>query len=282
MNDYEITPRNDAAFKLIFTRPGHERILIHFLNCAIKSDSPITSVELLNTEMSMSHVADKTSRLDIRATTQNGTKIDVEMQVGRANNMIARSLHYWCLLYEKDFKEGDDYDRLTRSVCINILNFNLFNDENFWHVGRLVDELHHVRMSDLIEIQFLELNKLKKFDEDSPITYWIEFFKDPYSDASQKLYTLVPELNEAKNVFEMVKADPQTRELIQERVNSNRDYISRINYAMNEARTEEHAKAEEEKRQAAKKLLTMGLSEEQISAAIGLNIEEIMSLKNDN
>ncbi len=65
------------------------------------------------------------------------------------------------------------------------------------------------RITDLPEIRFVELNKMRKFDKESPITFRIEFFKNPYSEACKELYKVVPELKEAKEVFEQAKADPK-------------------------------------------------------------------------
>ena len=48
--DY-VTPQNDVVFKMIFADPKHDKVLLHFLNCAIESKSPITKVKILNSEI---------------------------------------------------------------------------------------------------------------------------------------------------------------------------------------------------------------------------------------
>ena len=75
---------------------------------------------------------------------------------------------------------------------------------------------------------------MRQFDKKSPITFWIEFFKDPYSDTCKELYKMVPELNEAKNMMEKAKADPKKRQLIEERENAARNYASAIADAKSE------------------------------------------------
>lgn len=57
-------------------------------------------------------------------------------------------------------------------------------------------------------------DKMRKFDKESPITFWIEFFKNPYSEICRELYKFVPELKEAKELFEKAKADPKKRRLL--------------------------------------------------------------------
>ena len=36
---------------------------------------------------------------------------------------------------------------------------------------------------------------------DSPITFWVEFFKNPYSEKVRKLCEYVPEIKEAETLF---------------------------------------------------------------------------------
>ena len=81
----KMSATRDVMFKIILGDPRHSRLLIHFLNSAVKSDSPIESVEILNTELTREYVSQKGSRLDIKAKTKSGELINVEMQCGREN-----------------------------------------------------------------------------------------------------------------------------------------------------------------------------------------------------
>ena len=276
------------AFKIIFTRPGHERILIHFLNCAIKSSTPIKKVTLLDREITPEQVGTKGGRIDVLAETERGEKIDVEVQVGREEFMVKRSLYYWSRNYTNKFKEGDPYEDLKRTVCINILNYNLFDDDEFWGVGKLYDTRRGKNMTEDLEIQFIELNKMKHFDKKSPITFWMEFFKNPYSEASQQLYELVPEIDEAKAVFDRAIADDETRKMILFREDAKRNYNSAIAGAVKKGEKLGMAKgeklgiekgAQQAKIETAMNLLKMGLSDEQIVTATGLTIENVRALQ---
>lgn len=122
-------------------------------------------------------------------------------------------------------------------------------------------------------------DKMRKFDKESPITFWIEFFKNPYSEICRELYKFVPELKEAKELFEKAKADPKKRRLLEEREDAARNYASDISSAHNEGREEERAKAMAEKRESAIKLLKMGLLVDQVGEALGLSIEEVSEIK---
>ena len=54
--------------------------------------------------------------------------------------MIKRSLYYWSKMYEEQLNEGDDYSKLERTICINILNFK-YLDNNRFHNGYRLKEI---------------------------------------------------------------------------------------------------------------------------------------------
>ena len=292
-----ITAQNDAVFKMIFTDPKHKRVLIHFLNSAINSGDPITDVEILNGELTKEHISQKGSRLDIRARTNRNEIVNIEMQVGTDVNMIGRTLFYWSRLFAGELKISEDYGQLYRTISINILNFKLFkNDARYWRRCYLADEETHEKITDLLEIQFVELDKLKKFTKESPLTFWIEFFRDPYSESAKELYKFVPELQEAKEVLEASKSDPEKRQLIIEREEATRNYNNAIKTAETRGRAEgrEEGRAEGEKVglekglvegekkakiESARKMLIDGLPIDMVAKYSGLSIEEVESLK---
>ena len=292
--DY-VTPQNDVIFKMIFADPKHERVLLHFLNSTIESKSPITKVKVLNSEITAEHILQKGSRLDIQAETSNNELIDIEMQVGIDHNMIGRTLFYWSRLFSGELKVSDHYGKLRRTISINILNFKLFKkDERYWRKCHITDDENKEIVTDLLELQFVELNKLKKFTKESPLTFWIEFFKNPYSEQCKELYKFVPELKEASDIFEAAKADPAKRRLIQEREDAVRNYNNAISVAVEEEREKAEKKlaeelekaerkAESEKRAEkiamAKKMLSDGLNAELVAKYSGLSIEDILKFQ---
>ncbi|MDR0691191.1 MAG: Rpn family recombination-promoting nuclease/putative transposase [Streptococcaceae bacterium] len=45
--------------------------------------------------------------------------------------MRERSLFYWSEVFYKQLDKGEAYDLLRKTICINILEFKLINDEKF-------------------------------------------------------------------------------------------------------------------------------------------------------
>jgi predicted transposase/invertase (TIGR01784 family) len=297
INIAELPPTNYVLFKILLGDPKHSRLLIHFLNAAIKSESPITSVEILDSELPKEYFSQKGSRLDIRARTQNNEIVNVEMQCGTEIHMVARALFYWSKLFSGQLEVSEKYHKLKKTVSITILDFRLFrDDERYWRKGHLIDDETGKPLTDLLEMQFIELNKMRQFDKDSPITFWVEFFKDPYSERVKALCDYVPEIQEAKEMFEKAKADPKVREMIYAREKALRDYTNDIACARDEGEEEGIAKglaegiakgiteglAEGELKKARETALSMlsdGLSVDVISKYTKLPIEEIKILQ---
>jgi predicted transposase/invertase (TIGR01784 family) len=113
-------------------------------------------------------------------------------------------------------------------------------------------------------------------EEESPITFWIEFFKDPYSERISSLCEFVPEIREAKSIFEKAKSDPEAQELIRIREKATRDYVSDIATAKDEG---EALGLERGKRETALSMLSDGMPIETVSKYTGLSVEAIHDLQ---
>ena len=289
------TPKSDIIFKILFGDQKHPRLLIHLLNSIIKDPKPITSVEIKQTELTPEFVGQRGVRLDVLAKTSDGKLINVEIQKHNEHNMIQRSLFHCAKIFSGQAVVSEKYEDLKRTICINIMNFKLFDDARYWRRDWLSDSETHERLTDLLEIHFLELPKIRQVPADSPMLFWMEFINDPFSDKIQDMYALEEIYSEAKLAYEKTIADPSVRELLRIREKADMDYKDAMarNYEKGEkigiekgiekGRAEERAKAEAEKHaekiETAKRLLSIGLSVEQIASATGLPAATIESLR---
>ena len=119
-----LSPKVDFVFKRIFGNENNPRILISFLNAVIKPKDLIQSVQIMNNDIDKESIEDKFSRLDIKAKTNKNELINIEIQIKDEHNMVKRSLYYWSKMFEGQLTEGQNYDKLAKTICINILNFN--------------------------------------------------------------------------------------------------------------------------------------------------------------
>ena len=227
-----LNPKIDFVFKKIFGSEEHPEILISFLNAVLKPKKPIVSVEIKNSDLEKEYIEDKFSRLDVKALTSNKEIINIEIQLKNEYNMIQRNLYYWSKLYEEQLSEGDRYDKLSRTVCINILDFKYLKNDRFHNGYRLKEIETNEELTDLQEIHFIEIPKLKRFESTEEIVDllegWVEFLRDPESEVIRKLEMSNKEIREAKDELYRLSRNSKERELSYLREKSLRDEISAL------------------------------------------------------
>lgn len=268
-----LNPKIDFVFKKIFGSEEHPEILISFLNAVLKPQKPIVSVEIKNSDLEKEYIEDKFSRLDVKALTSNKEIINIEIQLKNEYNMIQRSLYYWSKLYEEQLSEGDRYDKLSRTVCINILDFKYLKNDRFHNGYRLKEIETNEELTDIEEIHFIEIPKLKKLNSEEEVVdmleAWVEFLRDPESEVVRKLEMSNSEIREAKDKLYKLSMDEKERELYFLREKSIKDEISAL------------ANAEEKGIQIGiEQGIKQGIQREKIETvlrlySLGLNVEQI-------
>lgn len=283
---YLLSPKVDFVFKRIFGNEKHPNILISFLNAVMKPIDPIKSVQIRNSDIEKEHIEDKYSRLDIKAVTNKGEYINIEIQVKNEYNMIKRSLYYWSKMFENQIVEGDNYDKLSKTVCINILDFKYLKNDNFHNTYRLKEINTNEELTDTMELHFIEIPKLRKIDNTEEISdmleAWVAFIQSPDSEVVEKLEMSKKEIKEAKSELLRMSVDSKERYMYEKRKESILEKISLIESA--EQKGIEKGKKEGENRKTieiAKKLIVNGLDDELIKNSTGLSIEEINILRNE-
>ena len=274
-----LNPKIDFVFKKIFGSEKHPGVLISFLNAVLKPKNNITDVEIKNTDIDKSYIEDKFSRLDVKAVTSKNEIINIEIQLKNEYNMIQRSLYYWSKLYEEQLEEGDRYDKLCRTVCINILDFKYLKNDRFHNGYRLKEIETNEELTDLEEIHFIEIQKIKKINSEKDIVDvlegWVEFLRDPESEVVRKLEMTNKEIREAKDELYRLSMDEKERALYFIREKSIRDEISALANAEEKGMERGIKKGERNKAiEIAKSLLDV-LDIETISIKTGLSIKEI-------
>lgn len=276
-------PSIDFVFKKLFGSEESKESLISLLNAIIKSDSPIQDVKILNNDLDKEHNNDKFSRLDIKAKTNNGELINIEIQVKNEYNMIQRTLYYWSRIYTDQLSSTKDYSELSRTICINILNFKLLDNDRYHNTYRLKEITTNEELTDIQEIHFIELPKSKHVDKNEvnnidSLLKWIEFIKEPESETVKILETTDEILRNAKAQLYKISLDKDSIIRYREFEKRMYDETSALNSAKREGKEEGLKEGElKAKRNLAKSLLDV-LDIETISKKTGLSIEEIKRL----
>ena len=165
---------NDVVFKAVFG--SDKKILMGFLNqvlgLSIKSPEDIT---VLNPEIPTDYADWKQSRLDIRAKT-NDEQVNIEMQVESMDYYAERTIIYQSKMITDDMKKGVNYDKLKKTISINLLDYNMFDTEDYYSCFLPIEEKRHEVLSDKWQIVFFELNKIGK-TEPTEQKQWLRLLK---------------------------------------------------------------------------------------------------------
>ena len=278
-----LNPQIDFVFKKIFGTEKNKPILINFLNAVIKPITPIKDVEIKNNDIDKDFIEDKFSRLDVKATTSNKEHINIEIQVKNEYNMIQRTLYYWSKMYSEQIQNRDNYSKLERTVCINILNFKYLKNDKYHNAYRLKEITSNEELTDLQEIHFIELPKFneignKEYVENvekmDALEKWLEFLVEPESNTVRQLELSNEEIKLAKSELYRLSMDSKEREQYNMREKAIYDRISALENA--EAKGKRESKLE-----VVKESLSQGLEISLISKITGLSEEEILKIKKD-
>ena len=173
-------------------------------------------------------------------------------------------------------EQSYNYRKLSRTVCINILNYNYLDNDRFHNTYRLKEIETNEELTDICEIHFIEIPKLRHLDlkdEADMLEVWVEFLRDPESEVIRNVETTNQDIKKAKDKLYKLSQSKEDRELYFLREKSIRDEISALSKAKEEG-------IEQGILEIAKNLLDI-LDDNTISEKTGLSLEEVRQLRND-
>ncbi|EGK12292.1 Rpn family recombination-promoting nuclease/putative transposase [Kroppenstedtia eburnea] len=270
-----LDPKVDFVFKRIFGSEANKDVLLAFLNETFKASRSelLKEITLVNPYIDKNAVHDKQSILDIRAVTEDGKQINIEIQLFNRHDIEKRTLYYWSKLYEEQLGEGHNYRDLKKTITINIINFRYLPGESYHHVFHLREDHSGIVLTDDLEIHFMELPKLEEepFDMGGGLVKWLLFLKGLDKSKWEEIAVDQPELRKAMTTLEFLSQDREARYLYEMRRKALLDERSMMEGAREEGMAEGKA-------QVAKNLLQMGMEIASIAKATGLTEAEIRKL----
>jgi predicted transposase/invertase (TIGR01784 family) len=289
--------KNDFVFHKLFGEIKNKDILISFLNAVLELENSkkLDDIEIIDgTELKRDSLADKLGILDIRAKTVQGEQINIEVQLVNQNNMDKRTLFYWSKMFTEQLKEGQPYNDLKKTIAINILDFNFIEVEKFSTVFHLwEDKNKFCKLTDVLEIRFLELPKFRKKQPDlsNPLERWMVFIEGSPQEVLEMAKEAEPAIAKAEEILAQLGSFDEVRRYYEAREKAIHDEISRITGAKAEGREEGIALGiaqgieqgivrgqRETSMQIAKSLLGI-LDVQTISDKTGLSLKEVEELK---
>lgn len=274
---------SDQVFYWVYGMDTEEskRALIALLNVVLdRKDDPIIEVRLLNPVQKGFVIGDKPTVMDIKCETSSGELIDVEMQNGRLPFYPERSLFYGGKMVNSALEEGEDYDKMKKSIVISFIDGVIFPQVQCLHTEFLMQEKQaHFTLTDKLSIHFLELGKIDGKKDPADMTpleclcAYIRFAGDGTREdyVNKLLETGEEAVNMSEYVFKKLTEDDIAREMLERQIKAEHDNATWLKYAKEDGY--ETAMIE-----IAQKMKRAGKPLEEIKAFTGLEAETIEKL----
>lgn len=270
----KLSMTNDFVFKRIFAKRGNEEFLKEFLSNLLNLD--IKGIEISQDVMLAKKVKeDKYGVLDIKAKLNDNIEVDIEMQVVDYGNIIERTTFYSSKMIASQLKLKEEYKEIRPVIIVAILNFDLFEFEEYITKAVTVADKHRDKIiNKLITHYYIELPKFrnKKVSLDNKVNQWLTFIDSKDEGRIGEAMSKNENLKKANEELEVLSADEEARELAEFRESSLREMASAIRYGQDKGKTEGR---NERNIEIAKSMLKENIDINVISKVTGLSKDEI-------
>ena len=273
----------DFGFKRIFGTKPNKDLLINFLNSLFDGFQVIKDVKYLNSEHVDDVFAVRKALFDVYCENERGEKFIVEMQNAYQKYFKDRSLFYSTFPIREQAPKGAEWNfKLEHVYTVALLNFDLeeeaFDKNDINHDVGLLDKKTLKVFNDKLSFKYVEIAKFNKTEDELDTLYdkWLYVLKnlsrldERPAALKEKVFTKLFE--EA----EIAKFTPAELKEYEDSLKAYRDVKNSIDTALEKGREEG---MEKEKLATARRLLSMGLSDEQVSTATELPLEEIQKMR---
>ena len=277
-----LNPTNDYVFGRIFGYKGNENITKGLLESI--TNEKYKSLEIASSVPTIKELQDdKMGILDIKATADNNSIFNIEMQVAKNQNIANRILWYWSNLYSNSINnKGEDYIKTKKAIAILIADFDLSNLTKIpkfhtsWHIRE--DEFSEIILTEKLELHIIELKKLEVNNnqkvKQKKLTKWLRFILNPNEKGDLNMEE-DENIKAARKVLEQISQDEKERE----KARLMDKYVREMNSSRNEGYAEGKAEGKASERiKIAKIMLKEGSDISFIVKCTGLAEEEVKKL----
>ena len=294
MGDKREYIRFDWAIKRILRDKANKEVLEGLIQVLIKE--PVTITEILESENNKDRREDKGNRVDVKAKTEKGEIIIVEVQLTKERDFFKRILFGSFTAINDQIGSGQDYEVIKKVYSVNILYYNFGSGDDYAFHGvttfrGMTNENAVLEFNNKNEREYMDSERRRitspdevfpeyyllivdRFNEvaRTPIEEWMAYLKD----GAIREDTTVPGLQEARRKLEyMSMTDEERREY--------RDYMVSVHAAKDaietakaDGRAEGRAEGEQAKAiDTARSMNADGMTVELIAKYTGLTPEEI-------
>ena len=271
-----LKPTNDFVFKKLFGQEKNLGLLKDLLQ-SILTDIQIKKIEIdKDITLDRRLIDDKYGVLDILATINDGTKINIEMQVDDNKNTIDRSLFYGTGIYHESLKSGQDYIENPPLISIWITNYNIFNEGPFHERAMLRRDYEYILLTKSLELHYIQLPKFKEKCKriSNKLEEWLTFIIN--ENVEEIKMSENENIRKAQEELEYLTGDAERRRRAFLIEKGRRDREAAIAGATRRGKEEG---IKENKIETAKKMLAKNINIDLISEITGFTKEEITNIK---
>lgn len=280
-----MNPKIDFVFKLLFGNEKDTSFLISFLNASLDLTGrrTIKSVIIKSPVNDRQTEEDKLSIMDVKAETNDETVINIEIQLRDQHNMRQRTLYHLSKMIAERLNKGEDYQDISKTVTINILDFDLLGEETRFHNKfRFLETETYKELTDAGEIHFMELPVLRRYIEQNKediteiigkekLLDWLLFIDNPDSEYAKLAESSDETIGRAKDMLKTLSADEKLREEYLAREKAIMDHYASLKAAEKYGRDERNMEI-------ATQMLKDGMNIEMVCKYTGVSSEKLGKL----
>jgi predicted transposase/invertase (TIGR01784 family) len=295
----KINPKIDLVFKKLFGAEENKDILMSLINAILPINQQISKITLKNPYNVSDYAEGKLSILDIKAEDEQGRLFNIEMQIRGSKFYGKRALFYWAKMFgsQLDYalEESQDndntlevgYSDLKKCIVISLMDFNFFDDKNYYRFYTLKDGKTNEQHKDLdyLDLYFIELKKYRGKLQNLKTTLerWIIFLNNANKYDNNNLPKELAEIKEIRRASQKLEAmslDEQERRYYEAQQKFWLDQNSFMKEALEKAREEVKKQTElESKIEMAKNAIREGFDNQMIAKLTNLTIKQIEQLR---
>ena len=273
-----LNPRNDYTFKRIFGKKGNEEITKGLIGAIMQKEIKEINLDK-NKILERDLLTDKLGILDIRATIDEGTECDIEVQIVDYKDIQERILFYWSKLYCRGIVKGGNYKELKKVIIILITGYEI---EELRELEKMISKWqireennHNKVLTDKLEFYILELPKYRRYkDENEELNNWVKFIERPEEIGMKEMKD--KNIKKAMEELEGMSLDEYEQDMALRREMFLHDQESMKTHAYEDG---EKTGKNSAKIEIAKKMIKAGKPLKEIIEFTGITKEEIEKLK---
>ncbi len=217
-----VSPKYDFSFKQLMQ---NEEVRKYFISDVLGIPAAeIRSVRLASPFLWKRYSGQKQGILDVRVELNDDRMVNIELQIKMLACWDKRSLFYLAKMFTEELLVGEQFHRLKKCICINLLDFNLDEDPEYHRIYRLRNEKGQ-EYSDLFEMHVIELGKKLKGTE--PVDEWIRLMNVRTEEELEMISAKNPGLLEAVKEVKVMSLRKGLRALYEAHLREIRDRNAR-------------------------------------------------------